>query len=240
MRRRRPARGRPPSAADVRVLLIDDHALVRKGIEELLQSRGVQVVAAVGSGEEGVRRARELPADLILLDVKMPGMNGIETLKQLRASGVGVPVVMLTMSREDADLSDALRAGAQGYLLKDIEPEDLVPALEAALQGNNVVARELVGSLARLVRGGDAAAAAAPPAAPFAELTPRELEILGCIADGSSNKMIARALDISDGTVKLHVKAILRKLGLRSRVEAAVTAVEHGLGTGRRRSGPGG
>jgi two-component system nitrate/nitrite response regulator NarL len=224
----------------MRVLLIDDHALVRKGIEELLQSRGVQVVAAVGSGEEGVQRARELHADLILLDVKMPGMNGIETLKRLRASGVKAPVVMLTMSREDADLSAALRAGAQGYLLKDIEPEDLVPALEAAVQGNNVVARELVGSLARLVRGDEAAQpAAAPPrpAAPFAELTPREREILECIADGSSNKMIARTLQITDGTVKLHVKAILRKLGLRSRVEAAVTAVEHGLGKGRRSPG---
>ena len=222
----------------MRVLLIDDHALVRKGIEELLQSRGVQVVAAVGSGEEGVRRARELPADLILLDVKMPGMNGIETLKQLRASGIGTPVVMLTMSREDADLSAALRGGAQGYLLKDIEPEDLVPALEATLQGSNVVARELVGSLARLVRGDAGPQPAAPrPAAPFAELTPRELEILECIADGSSNKMIARALDITDGTVKLHVKEILRKLGLRSRVEAAVSAVEHGLGKSRRASG---
>jgi len=222
----------------MRVLLIDDHALVRKGIEELLQSRGVQVVAAVGSGEEGVRRARELPADLILLDVKMPGMNGIETLKQLRASGIGTPVVMLTMSREDADLSAALRAGAQGYLLKDIEPEDLVPALEATLQGSNVVARELVGSLARLVRG-DAGPQQVPQPrqAPFAELTPRELEILECIADGSSNKMIARELDITDGTVKLHVKAILRKLGLRSRVEAAVSAVEHGLGKARRASG---
>ena len=226
----------------MRVLLIDDHALVRKGIEELLQSRGVQVVASVGSGEEGVRRARELPADLILLDVKMPGMNGIETLKALRASGVGAPVVMLTMSREDADLSAALRAGAQGYLLKDIEPEDLVPALEAALQGNNVVARELVGSLARLVRGdgGPAGPEPAPsrPAAPFAELTPRELEILECIADGFSNKMIARTLDITDGTVKLHVKAILRKLGMRSRVEAAVSAVEHGLGKNRKKPGP--
>lgn len=224
----------------MRVLLIDDHALVRKGIEELLQSRGVQVVAAVGSGEEGVRRARELPADLILLDVKMPGMNGIETLKQLRASGVEAPVVMLTMSREDADLNAALRAGAQGYLLKDIEPEELVPALEAALQGSNVVARELVGTLARLVRG-NAAPQPAPrrTAAPFAELTPRELEILECIADGSSNKMIARALEITDGTVKLHVKAILRKLGMRSRVEAAVSAVEHGLGKNRNRPGPG-
>ncbi|OGA70115.1 MAG: two-component system response regulator NarL [Betaproteobacteria bacterium RIFCSPLOWO2_12_FULL_65_14] len=220
----------------MRVLLIDDHALVRKGIEELLQSRGVQVVAAVGSGEEGLLRARELQTDLILLDVKMPGMNGVETLKQLRASGVSAPVVMLTMSREDADLSAALRAGAQGYLLKDIEPEDLVPALEAAMHGNNVVARELVGTLARLVRGTSGPEPAAPrPAAPFAELTPRELEILECIADGFSNKMIARALEITDGTVKLHVKAILRKLGMRSRVEAAVSAVEHGLGKNRKK-----
>ncbi|MDH4324435.1 MAG: response regulator [Betaproteobacteria bacterium] len=222
----------------MRVLLIDDHALVRKGIEELLQSRGVQVVASVGSGEEGVRRARELPADLILLDVKMPGMSGIETLRALRAAGVRAPVVMLTMSRDDADLGAALRAGARGYLLKDMEPEELVPALEAAAQGDNVVAQELVGSLAGLVRGRDGAAPPAPrPAAPFAELTPRELEILECIADGSSNKMIGRALDITDGTVKLHVKSILRKLGMRSRVEAAVAAVEHGLGRKRRAAG---
>jgi len=217
----------------MRVLLIDDHALVRRGIEELLQSRGVQVVASVGSGEEGVRRAVELPADLILLDVRMPGMSGIETLERLRASGVQAPVVMLTMSREDADLSAALRAGARGYLLKDMEPEDLLPALQAAVQGDNVVAQELVGSLAGLVRK-DAPPPAPRPAAPFAELTPRELEILEHIADGASNKMIARALDITDGTVKLHVKAILRKLGVRSRVEAAVTAVENGLGRARR------
>jgi two-component system nitrate/nitrite response regulator NarL len=224
----------------MRVLLIDDHALVRKGIEALLQSRGVQVVASVGSGEEGVRRALELHADLILLDVKMPGMTGIETLKQLRASGVGAPVVMLTMSREDADLSAALRGGARGYLLKDIEPEELVPALEAVLQGDNVVAHELVGTLARLVGSKQAGAegAARRPVAPFADLTPRELEILECIADGSSNKMIARDLGITDGTVKLHVKAILRKLGMRSRVEAAVSAVEQGLGKNRRKPGP--
>jgi two-component system nitrate/nitrite response regulator NarL len=217
----------------VRVLLIDDHALVRRGIEELLQSRGVQVVASVGSGEEGVRRAQALPTDLILLDVRMPGMSGIETLERLRASGVQAPVVMLTMSREDADLAAALRAGARGYLLKDMEPEDLLPALQAAVQGDNVVAQELVGSLAGLVRK-DAPSPAPRPAAPFAELTPREREILEHIADGASNKMIARALDITDGTVKLHVKAILRKLGMRSRVEAAVTAVEYGLGRARR------
>ena len=222
----------------MRVLLIDDHALVRRGIEQLLQSRAVQVVASVSSGAEGVRRARELAADIILLDVRMPGMSGIETLKALRASGVSTPVVMLTMSREDADLSAALRSGAQGYLLKDIEPEELMPALEAALRGDSVVAPEMVGSLARLVRS-DAGTKREPPrlAAPFAELTARELEILECVADGSSNKLIARALDITEGTVKLHVKSILRKLGMRSRVEAAVMAVEHGLGRNRRKSG---
>ena len=215
----------------MRVLLIDDHALVRKGLEELLQSRGVQVVASVSSGEEGVRRARELSSDIILLDVKMPGMNGVETLKQLRASGVRTPVVMLTMSREDADLRAALRAGAQGYLLKDMEPEELVPALEVALRGDNVVAREMVGALADIVRSNAGPEPEARrPATPFADLTQRELEILEHVAMGLSNKMIARALDIADGTVKLHVKAILRKLGMRSRVEAAVAAVEHGLG----------
>jgi len=220
------------------VLLIDDHALVRRGIEQLLQSRGVQVVASVSSGEEGIRRARELPADLILLDVKMPGMSGIETLKRLRAEGIKTKVVMLTMSREDADLAAALKAGAQGYVLKDIEPEELLPTLEAAMGGEHVVAREMVGSLARQVGGkGARGREGSGDAAPFAELTPREREILEALADGLSNKMIARALQITDGTVKLHVKAILRKLGVRSRVEAAVAAVEQGLGRARARSG---
>ncbi|MBI2319608.1 MAG: response regulator, partial [Betaproteobacteria bacterium] len=125
---------------------------MRKGIEGLLRSRGVEVIASVNSGEEGVRRALELTPDIVLLDVKMPGMNGIETLRSLRMHGITAPVLMLTMSSEDSDLSGALRAGAQGYLLKDMEPEELVPALEAALQGNNVVAKELLGTLTRIVR----------------------------------------------------------------------------------------
>ncbi|MEO8303038.1 MAG: response regulator [Betaproteobacteria bacterium] len=223
----------------MRVLLIDDHALVRKGIEELLRSRGVQVVASASSGEEGIRKAGELTADIILLDIKMPRMTGIETLTKMRAAGISTPVVMLTMSREDADLSAALRGGAQGFLLKDIEPDELVPALEAVLAGANVVAREMVGTLARHVGGeGSQERAALRPAALFSQLTPRELEILEHVADGSSNKMIARALDIAEGTVKLHVKAILRKLNMRSRVEAAVAAVEQGLGKYRRKSPP--
>ena len=215
----------------MRVLLIDDHALVRNGIAGLLRSRGVDVVAAVGSGEEGVRRALELNPDIVLLDVKMPGINGIETLKNLRAQGVSIPVLMLTMSSDDSDLSASLRAGAQGYLLKDMELEELVPALEAALQGDNVVAKELLGTLARIVRGEAGACEEAPRrSAPFAEFMPRELDILEHVAKGLSNKVIAKTLSITDGTVKLHVKAILRKLGIHSRVEAAIIALEHGLG----------
>ncbi|HSW51912.1 MAG TPA: response regulator [Sulfuricaulis sp.] len=216
----------------MRVLLIDDHALVRKGLEELLRSRGVEVVASVGSGEEGIQQALALTPDVVLLDIKMPGMNGIETLEKLRASNVTVPILMLTMSRDDADLRAALHGGAAGYLLKDMEPEDLVPALEAALRGDNVVAKEMVGTLARIVQG-QAHEPPKRPAAPLSDLTPRELEILSHVAEGQSNKMIARDLNITDGTVKLHVKAILRKLGVHSRVEAAVIAVEQGLGRKR-------
>jgi two-component system nitrate/nitrite response regulator NarL len=213
----------------LRVLLIDDHALVRKGLEELLRSRGVEVVASAGSGEEGIAQALSLSPDVILLDIKMPVMNGIETLERLRANNVMVPILMLTMSRDDADLRAALRGGAAGYLLKDMNPEDLVPALEAARRGDNVVAKEMVGPLTRLVQG-QTGETPLRSAAPLSDLTPREMEILSHVAEGQSNKMIARALNITDGTVKLHVKAILRKLGVHSRVEAAVIAVEQGLG----------
>jgi len=215
----------------MRVLLIDDHTLVRKGLEQLLQSRGVEIAASVSSGVEGISQAQALKPDIVLLDMKMPAMSGTETLKQLRAAGVTAPILMLTMSREEQDLQAALRNGAQGYLLKDMDPEDLVPALQDALLGKNVVAKELIGSLTRLVQGQSGRNAAKTSSAGLlAELTPRELEILRHVAEGESNKAIGRALDITDGTVKLHVKSILRKLGMRSRVEAAVLAVEHGLG----------
>ena len=218
----------------MRVLLIDDHALVRKGLEALLQSRGVEVVASVGTGKEGIEMAKGLSPDIILLDVKMPSMGGIETLKALRSIDIKTPVLMLTMSRDEADLQAALRDGAQGYLLKDMEPEDLVPALDSAIRGDNVVAKELIGSLTRIVQGKTEESKKPHSATPLSELTPREQEILAHIAEGQSNKVIARALDITDGTVKLHVKSILRKLGVHSRVEAAVIAVEDGLGRKKR------
>ncbi|MBI3547281.1 MAG: response regulator [Gammaproteobacteria bacterium] len=221
----------------MRVLLIDDHALVRKGLEELLRSRGIDVVASVGTGEEGIKQALALTPDIVLLDIKMPGLNGIETLEKLRASQFASPILMLTMSRDDGDLRAALRGGAEGYLLKDMDPEDLVPALEAAMRGDNVVAKEMVGTLARIVQG-QSSETRQRTAAPLSDLTPRELEILSHVAEGQSNKMIARDLNITDGTVKLHVKAILRKLGVHSRVEAAVIAVEQGLGRKKTQSNP--
>jgi two-component system nitrate/nitrite response regulator NarL len=214
----------------VRVLLIDDHALVRKGLEELLRSRGVDVVDSVGRGDEGIERARELQPDIILLDIKMPIMGGLDTLEKMRDSGIDIPVLILSMSRDEADLERALRIGAQGYLLKDMDPDELLPALSDALQGRTVVAKELIGSLTNIIQGKPTAQEAPEPATPLSELTPREQEILAHIAEGESNKVIANHLGISDGTVKLHVKAILRKLGVHSRVEAAVIAVEHGVG----------
>lgn len=212
----------------LRVLLIDDHALVRRGLEELLQSRGIEVIGSAGSGEEGIELASRLQPDIILLDIKMPGMNGLDTLTKLRELENEIPVLMLSMSRDEEDLARALREGARGYLLKDMDPDELIPALNDALTGQSVVAKELVGSLTNIIQGKPPEQDKIEPATPLSELTPREQEIIEHIAEGESNKVIARNLGISDGTVKLHVKAILRKLGVHSRVEAAVIAVEHG------------
>ena len=209
----------------MRVLLIDDHALFRFGVSELLERRGIQVDAR-GDGEAGLARVLEMAPDVVLLDLRMPQMTGLEVLKRLRDTDQTMPVAMLTTSTDERDLIAALQAGAQGYLLKDMEPEDLITALKDILAGRTVVAKELTGILARVVQGGHEDRRA--PVA-FSDLTPREREILCHLAEGRSNKGIARILGITDGTVKLHVKAILRKLAVHSRVEAAVIAVEKDL-----------
>jgi two-component system nitrate/nitrite response regulator NarL len=211
----------------VRVLLIDDHALFRVGLQGLLERRGIQVVGAVGSGAEGLQLARESAPDVVLLDLRMPDLDGIEVLRRMRRGGLRVPVVMLTTSSNERDLVEALRGGAQGYLIKDMEPDELVSALQEIMGGKLVVAPDMTRALVSAVRGDSPAP---PEHKLLADLTPREQEILRHLAEGQSNKLIARHLGISDGTVKLHVKAILRKLGVHSRVEAAVMAVEHGLG----------
>jgi two-component system nitrate/nitrite response regulator NarL len=207
--------------------MIDDHALFRVGLQGLLEQRGIQVVAATAEGSKGIVLVEEIQPDIILLDLRMPDMSGLEVLRKIKAKKIKIPVVMLTTSNDEQDLVEALRNGAQGYLLKDMEPDELVSALRDIEKGKNVVAQELTDVLARMVQGDPIEDP--KKETPFSALTPRELEILCLLADGQSNKVIARNLGISDGTVKLHVKAILRKLEVHSRVEAAVIAVEQGL-----------
>lgn len=212
----------------LRVLLIDDHTLFRAGLEGLLESRGIEIVASVDSGQEGMRLVDELKPDIVLLDMRMPGIDGLGVLKMMRQNQLTLPIVMLTTSTDEDDLLESLRQGAQGYLLKDMEPDQLVLALRDIVNGKTVVAPDLAPILAKAVQGNNPEKSERADS-PFSELTPRETEILGLLAEGQSNKTIARNLGISDGTVKLHVKAILRKLEVHSRVEAAVMAVEHGL-----------
>ena len=192
----------------------------------LLDRHNIEVVASLGDGQEGIRLAQTLLPDIVLLDMRMPTITGLEVLKNLQANKFEAPVVMLTTSNDERDLVEALRNGAKGYLLKEMEPDDVVAALREIVKGETVVAPNLTQILARVVKG-EPILETEP--SPIDDLTPREAEILSLLAEGQSNKVIARNLGISDGTVKLHVKAILRKLNIHSRVEAAVIAVEHGL-----------
>ncbi|MCK5916920.1 MAG: response regulator [Cocleimonas sp.] len=212
-----------------KVLLIDDHTLFRAGLEDLLTRRGIQVVASVGNGDEGLKMANELDGDLdvVLLDMRMPNMDGISVLRILKKDHPDLPVAMLTTSSVEEDLIGSLKNGAQGYLLKDMEPDELVVALRDIIDGKTVVAPDLAHVLAQAVQG--KIKPKEEEINPFAALTPREFEILTLLAEGQSNKVIARNLGISDGTVKLHVKAILRKLNISSRITAAVMAVEYGV-----------
>jgi len=208
----------------LKILVIDDHRLFREGLQSLLQRREIEVVAAVGDGYEGIRLAKELSPDIILLDMRMPIIDGISVLIQLNKLELNLPIVMLTTSSNEQDLLEALKNGASGYLLKDMEPDALVTALRDISAGKTVVAPHLTSVLVRLIQGDTTTT---EKQGPFSDLTPRESEILKLIADGQGNKLIARNLGISDGTVKLHVKAVLRKLEVHSRVEAAVMYVEH-------------
>lgn len=200
------------------IMLVDDHPLLRKGLRQLLTLSGdMEVVAEASNGKDAIKLASELDPDLILLDLNMQGMDGLETLRHLRDEGVTSRIVMLTVSDADEDVLSAISAGADGYLLKDMEPEDMLVQIERALSGKMVLSEAVTQVLATAIRNPTTKAVEGSDS-----LTQRELEILKLIAKGMSNKVIARELDISDGTVKVHVKHLLKKLHLRSRVEAAV------------------
>ncbi len=217
-------------SAPIRLLVVDDHTLFRRGLVALLATEADLVVAGeAADAGEAARRARELQPDVILLDNHLPGVTGIAALAGLKEAAPAARVLMLTVSEDESDLSAALRAGAQGYVLKTIDGDMLAQAIRRTMRGESVVSPEMTGKLVQALRsmhGGE------PPATPdpLAALSPREREILEHIARGASNKAIARALDIAETTVKIHVQHILRKLGLASRVQAAVYLTGRGSG----------
>lgn len=214
-----------------RIVLVDDHALCRTGLSDLLRLRGgMDVLAALCDADEVLAVLREKQPDLVVLDLRMPATDGLTLLRRMRAEGIETPAVILTMSDSELDLSAALRAGVRGYLLKDMEPEDVIVAIGNAARGELTVAPAMTMKLAQLLQ---ASTRGTDRRGLLATLTQREREILDHLARGESNKTIARALDISHDTVKLHVRHILSKLNLSSRVEAAVFAVEERASSSR-------
>jgi len=210
----------------IRVVVVDDHTLFRRGIISLLShERDFAVVGEAADGFEGIRTAVAQKPDVVLLDLNMPGISGLDALAAILKDAPGAHVVMLTVSEDAEDLVAALKRGAQGYLLKNIDSEFLVQSIRRAADGDSVISPEMAGKLMRQVRTG------APAAQPADVLSPREREILQQLAKGGSNKEIARDLDLAESTVKIHVQHILRKLGLASRVQAAIWAIENGIAT---------
>jgi two-component system nitrate/nitrite response regulator NarL len=205
----------------IRLLVVDDHTLLRRGLVALLGANGeLSIAGEAGDAAEAVRKAAALQPDVILLDNHLPGATGIQSLQGLREAAPAARILLLTVSEDAADLQAALRGGAQGYLLKTMEGEQLVEAIQRAMRGEAVISPDMTRKLAQAFREPEA------PASSRVEtlLSPREQEVLRQIALGASNKAIARELDIAETTVKIHVQHILRKLGLASRVQAAVYA----------------
>lgn len=229
----------PPDQSPIRILVVDDHTLFRRGLTALLaRDPRLNVVGDAADAGQAQRKAQELQPDLILLDNHLPGVNGVDALPALIEAAPGAKILMLTVSEDENDLAAALRGGAAGYLLKTIEGDDLTAAILRAMQGDSVVAPEMMSKLVAAYR--EAATPVPPPAtapttpatplnASIASLSPRELDILRGIMRGASNKEIAREHGIAETTVKIHVQHVLRKLDVSSRVHAAVIATEHGL-----------
>jgi len=212
----------------IRVLLVDDHTLFRSGIKSLLQRHDeFEVVGEAGDGLEGLKRARSLQPDVVLLDLHMPGVSGLEALKMIVEELPGVRVLMLTVSEDAQDLMDALRAGACGYLLKNIETEVLIDGVRRVAAGESVVSQQMT---AKLIAGVRQQPRTDQPLPDRERFSPRERDILVSLAQGESNKEIARRLDLAESTVKIHVQNIFKKLNMSSRVQVALYAVENGYG----------
>ena len=210
------------------ILVVDDHPLMRKGILQLIaMESSLRLVGEAGDGERGLALALRERPDLILLDLNMRGLSGLDMLKALKATDLDSRVIVLTFSDSEEDVAAALRSGADGYLIKDMEPEEVLHSLKIAAEGRIVLGERVAKILADALRHESQS-----KPTDSVQFTGREREILALIAVGYSNKLIARQLKITEGTVKVHVKHLLRKLNLNSRVEAAVWAVRHRIEPG--------
>lgn len=212
----------------IRILLVDDHALFRKGVASVLVANPeFEVVGEAANGQEALEKARELMPDVILMDVSMPGMDGLEATRRIKEEIPYVKIVILTVSDEDRNLFEAIKSGAQGYLLKRIEPPELFEMLRGVSRGEAPISR---GTAARILgefaRQAQREAASAHPGQP---LSKRELEVLELLTKGATNKEIASTFCISENTVKNHLRNILEKLHLQNRVQAAAYALQQGL-----------
>ncbi len=205
----------------ISVLIIDDHPVVRRGLRVLLEVQdGIEVVGETGDGGTALALAAEHVPDVILLDLKLPGMDGIAVLGELRARDSAARVLVLTSATESASASLAVRSGAAGVLYKDVDPDALVRAIRSVHDGHLLLAPEAAGSLVR-------SAGSRGPGAGLDALTSREREVLAELAKGRSNREIARVLGVAEKTVKAHVSAVLAKLGVQDRTQAALLAVRH-------------
>ncbi|MBI4507197.1 MAG: response regulator transcription factor [Chloroflexi bacterium] len=210
----------------MRVLLVDDHALFRAGLASLLKAWGFEVVGQAGDGSEATARARELRPDLIFMDIRMPRHNGLEATRAIKAEWPDIKIVMLTVSDDEQDLFEAVKSGAEGYLLKNLREEEFADLVDRMRRGEPVMspglAKKLLGEFARLQEGGRRADSESG-------LTDREREVLERVARGATNREIAAALVISENTVNFHMGNILGKLHLRNRAQVVAWALEHGL-----------
>ena len=230
--------------APIRILVVDDHTLFRRGLTALLaRDAGLLVIGDAADAGQALRRAQQLQPDVILLDNHLPGVNGVDALPALIEAAPNACVLMLTVSEDESDLAAALHGGACGYLLKTMEGDDLTAAVHRAFEGDSIIAPEMMGKLIAAYKSAFLKSAPRKDVVPdlsadkaitsteqaVASLSPRELDILRGITRGASNKEIAREHGIVESTVKIHVQHILRKLGVSSRVHAAVMATEQGL-----------
>jgi DNA-binding NarL/FixJ family response regulator len=214
-------------AHDVRVLLVDDHDLFRTGLRNLLEGQGMHIVGEAASGSEALQIVRELAPDVVVMDLNMPGMNGVEATRHMSRDAPLTRVIVLTVSDQEQDVMDAILAGACGYLLKDASIQDLIQGIESAAVGESLISPHIAGKVLQHVR----ATTASPDAAATirAELSEREVQVLKLIANGKDNAVIAGELHISPKTVKNHISNILMKLQMENRIQAAVYAVRSGI-----------